>query len=316
LSAAGPLVVGSRTGKGRPMAWLCVLLAPAWGCGADAVITLGQGPVPAFADDGRRVAAINAEQDDESATLTEDLLEIYFSSTRSGGPGQGDVWRATRSSRTEPFGTPTLLAAANSPDRETSPAISSDGLTLWVGSNRERPGGDIDIWRITRSSRELDDWGPIENVVELNSDADDLPRPLARGGLVMPLTSRRGGQASFQTYLASRTAADAPFDSILPLTSLWQDGASMLEAFMSEDGLLIFFSREAAAGAADIFMAWRRSPQRDFGDVVPLAQVNTADDERDPWLSPDGQRFFFASNRRRATALDIYATSVELPRLE
>jgi WD40 repeat protein len=315
LISAAVLAGAARAEPGLSTRWL-LAFALTSGCGADAVITLGQGPVPAFSDAGRRVAAINSEQDDSGATLTEDLLEIYFTSQRAGGPGQGDVWRATRASRTEPFGAATLLEPANSADRETSPAIEPDGLTLWLGSDRGQPGGDLDIWRMRRSSREADDWGPLENIVELNSDADDLPRPPTLGGLVMPIASRRGGQATLQTYLASRPAEDAAFDNVRPLTELWQDGISMLDAFLSSDGLLLFYAREEAAGEGDIFMASRRSPEREFRDVVPLSDLNTADAERDPWLSADGKRFFFSSNRRRATALDIYATSVELPRFE
>jgi hypothetical protein len=131
----------------------------------------------------------------------------------------------------------------------------------------------------------------------------------------MPIASRRDGPI-YQTYLASRLAANAPFDAAQPLTDLWQDGTQMEDPFLTEDGLLLFFNRQDQARQGDLFMTWRPSPDQEFRDMVPLVTVNTAADERDPWLSADGQRLFFSSDRRPSTRRDIYATSVELPRFE
>jgi hypothetical protein len=300
---------------GAGKAWAVLLLAAGWGCGPDDVITLGQAPVPAFADAGRRVAAINSADDDDSATLTADLLAIYFSSRRPGGRGGADIWRAIRASRAEAFDPPTLVDAVNSEQDEINPVISPDGLTLWLGSDRASGAGEVDIWRTTRSSRTLEDWTSLENEAALNSPADDLPRPLAQAGLAMPIASRRDGP-TYQTYLATRPAAGAPFAAVRPLTYLWQDGIQMADAFLTEDGLLLFFNRQEQAGQGDLFMTWRSSLEQEFRDLVPLVTVNTAADERDPWLSADGLRLFFSSDRRPSTRLDIYATSVELPRFE
>src|SRR5262245_28394490 len=55
---------------------------------------------------------------DDDPTLTADLLEIYFNSLRAGGPGLGDVWKATRASPTFPFGTPVPVTQLNSPSVE------------------------------------------------------------------------------------------------------------------------------------------------------------------------------------------------------
>jgi WD40 repeat protein len=279
------------------------------------VVTLGQAPVPLFADAGRRVAAINSGDADEDPTLTADLLQIYFSSRRPGGRGDADIWHAARASRADAFDAPALVEAVNSEDDELSPVISPDGLTLWVASNRASGAGNVDVWRSTRSSRTLEDWSPLENETALNSPEDDLPRPLAQAGLVMPIASRRDGPL-YQTYLASRPAAHAPFVAVRPLTLLSQEDAQMEDAFLTEDGLLLFFNRQAQAGQGDLFMTWRASLDQEFRDLVPLVTVNTAADERDPWLSADGLRLFFSSDRRPSTRLDIYATSVELPRFE
>lgn len=287
-------------------------------CGADAIITLGQeSPLPAFTDAGRRVRFINEEREDEAnPTFTADLLEIYFTSGRAGGSGGGDVWYATRLSRVDPFDPPRPLALVNSEQVESSAAISADGLTLYVGSDRPHgaSGGDMNIWRATRSSRESA-WGPMQYVEELNTEWDDQPRPLALGGLAMVLVSRREGE-DYQTYLATRPGAGAKFDTIQPLRELWVGGTSVNDAFMMEDGMVVLFSRQAEGGHADLYMAWRDSLRDGFGEAAPLAPVNTSADERDPWVSADGERLFFASDRRDGMAFDIYGTKIVLPRFE
>jgi hypothetical protein len=282
-------------------------------CGGD-VLTLGQGsPQPAFGDGGRRVANINTiEFDEDSPTLTGDLLEIYFTSDREGGAGGVDVWYATRNDRTEAFGLPTALGAANSSADEMSPAISADGLTLWFGSARPGGAGGLDIWRITRSSPDST-WGAIENVVALNSSADDIPRPLGQGALVMPFASKRAA-AEYQTYFGLRDDSPEEFYAVEPALSSWAAGARAMDACMSEDGLLLFFNGNAD-GTSDLYFAWRPTVAEAFGSPTLLPEINSAFDERSPWLSSDATRFFFASDRRDG-GRDIYATWMDVPAFE
>jgi hypothetical protein len=288
------------------------------GCGADAIVTLGQNePLPTFTDAGRRVRFVNDENEDEAdPTFTEDLLQIYFTSSRPGGPGGDDVWYATRLAREDAFEPPRLVPGINSEQDETSPAISADGLTLYVGS--DRPYGpserNMNIWRATRESTESS-WGLPVYVEGLNSVRDDIPRPLALDGLAMPLASRRDGP-DYQTYLATRPDVAAELAAVEPLSELWTPGTSTLDAFMTNDGMMVFFNREPAEGQGELYMAWRTSLDESFGEAVPLPLVNTSADERDPWVSADGQRLFFASDRRDGEALDIYGTKIQLPRFE
>jgi hypothetical protein len=293
----------------------CLLIAAWIGVGCSSVTrTLGEGtPVPSFGDAGRPVAAINDTADDSSPTLTADLLEIYFASTR-GAAGQSDLWFATRSSRADAFDAPKPIENLNTEETETSPAISLDGLTLWFASDRAGGAGGLDIWQSTRSARDAD-WGAPVNVAELNGSSDDLPRPPAQDGLVMPFTSQRDAAPAYQTYLARRDTTGSAFGEITPVSELWQDGASMRDAFLTEDGLLLFFDLENN-GSGDLYMAWRRSPQDPFEPALRLDAVNTDANEQAPWVNTDGTRFFFGSARRPETGLDIYATTLDLPRFE
>ena len=73
---------------------------------------------------------------------------------------------------------------------------------------------------------------------------------------------------------------------------------STVDAFLTDDGLTLFYSSSPPEGAGDLFVAWRRTTSDPFTLSAPLDDLNTpAHAERDPWLSPDGQTFFFTSDR-------------------
>lgn len=296
-----------RVGALARAAALLVLCA----CGSEDVVTLGRAvPDPQFgAEGGRPLANINSAVADQTPSLTEDLLDIYFTSNRP-GPGQGDIWHAHRASREEAFDAATLESDLSTAARELSPAVSRDGLTLYLASDRPGSSGGLDIWRSERPSR-VAAWGELQLVPDLNSMSDDFPRPLAQRELVMPLASKRDGGVT-QIFLATRASLDAPFE-VEPLRL--QSAAGMAGGFLSEDGRLLFFHRGADGG--DLYVTWRHSTEEPFDDdPLPLDAVNSLSMERDPWVSSDQTRFFFSSDRQPETSLDIFATTLDLPVFE
>jgi hypothetical protein len=230
----------------------------------------------------------------DNPTLTGDLLEIYFSSTRA-GLGDADVWFARRDSISEPFGSPQLVTSASSNAFDTSPAISPDGLTLWLGSNRDG-AYKVDIYETTRPNRDTDQWYPPRNLERPpNSEEDDIPRPLGQHGQVMPLASRRDGPA-YATYFAAR-GADGVFGPPQAMPELAVEGRSISDGCLTNDGLILLFNAELAENQGDLYLARRSSTAVPFEAPIPLDQLNTAGDDRDPWLSPDESRLFFSSDR-------------------
>jgi hypothetical protein len=284
-------------------------------CGGE-LVRLGTGDAePTFGDAGQSVRNLNQERNNEyDPTLTDDLLEIFFISDRSGGLGGKDVWHAVRTDRREPFGPPEPVPNANSPADEEGVAVSGDGRTLWVGSRREGGQGGIDIWCTSRTDPK-GTWEDLEPVEVLNSDADDLPRPPGQGGAVLPIASNREGRGLFQTFLARRSGLHQEFSPPgRDVDYLWQPDASMEDGFLTDDGLHLFFRRAALGGEGTLYVTWRTTIEEPFrNDPVRLDLVNSGYDDRDPFISADRTRFFFASDRRNAASLDIYATRIELP---
>src|SRR5688572_17089779 len=249
------------------------------------------------------VAGLQSPVKDDNPTLTADLREIYFTSTRE---GNADVYVATRSSDDEPFGEPVRVAAVSSDEDDASPAIALDGQTLWVGLDTEDDDvEDTDIWFVSRLPN--GGWSALESATSLNSSAKDIPRqPAGSAALtIMPLGSQRNSD-DYQTFFASRSSGGG-FGVPAPIPEL-EPWTRVVDGFLTQDLLTLFFSSGEGEDKGDLFVVSRPSLAAPFGEPVALEGINTDDDERDPWLSPDGRRLFFTSNR--SDSHDIYEAAV------
>ena len=281
---------------------------------------LGYGvPPPYHFDVPRPVAELTADTKSDNPTLTADLLEIVFTTDRVSG--NSDIWTARRSSPSLPFDPPTAIAELNLDTFETSSAISADGLTLWFGSDRPGSVGLTDIWVSGRATRTAA-WSTPVNVLGLNTAAEDIPRPPGQHGLVMPLASTALTPFNYQTFLSARAGQGAPFGERAVIAELAHPDSSTVDAFLTDDGLTLFYASAPNATApdatapdggagptTDLVVAWRRSTSEKFDFTQPLSDLNTAGDERDPWLTPDGRTLYFTSDRDGV--LSIYTAAVK-----
>ena len=89
---------------------------------------------------------------DARASVTNDGLTIFWDSTRTGSLGGPDLYYATRSSTSEPFGTAVHLQALSSPAFDARPYISKDGTFLTFSSGRAgSESAAPDMWFAARS---------------------------------------------------------------------------------------------------------------------------------------------------------------------
>jgi Tol biopolymer transport system component len=241
--------------------------------------------------------------DDDKPTLTSDRLEIYFLSTRDGGPGGGDVWKSTRSDVSSVWAAPSLVAEVSSASHEKSPAVSGDGLTLWVASDRDGGQGGLDIYVSTRDDR-ASPWSTPTVVPALNSKGDEIPRPPGQGGLVMPLAVRPPSATEYQIAFSGRTTPTSEWASPTMLTEI-DTADTDVDGFLGADGLVLHFSSDRLnQGDQDLFVASRAGTGAPFGGIAPIPELNSPHDDRDPWLAPDGSEIFFSSDR--SGSLKIY----------
>ena len=66
---------------------------------------------------------------------------------------------------------------------------------------------------------------------------------------------------------------------------------------MSADERTMFYSRAKTGTDFDIWTSERMSPQDAFGAEVLVPELSTTHNERPGWLSPDGCRLYFGSDR-------------------
>lgn len=296
-----------RTIVARVALTLLALSSPA--CSEAGVVVLGDREAPRYRFDPPEVVgelAVPAKTD--NPTLTADLLEIFFTSERDGIPA--DIFVATRSERDASFGPAERIDALSAPGVETSPAVSADGLTLWFASDRAGGHGDLDIWVATRSAREAA-WSVPVNLDALNSSAKDIPRPIGQHARVMPMASDRNTRGYYEVLFASRSQRSAPFTAPVRVPEIAFPGQSTVDGFLSDDGLTLFYVTGPEFGPADLYVASRRSTSDPFERGVPLDDLNTPSDERDPWLSADGREFYFSSDRSGQYAIYVAAAHRE-----
>jgi hypothetical protein len=270
--------------RGRWLALLC-------GLGACGEVESDPPPFPdgTFAAPRLLLELSDPAQEDDP-TLTDDMLEIYFASTRATGQaGNADIWRSTRPGVTDPWSAPVLVDELNTTRNDENPGISGDGLTLWLSSNRD---SGIDIYVSTRGDRGQR-WSTPVRVAELSSAVDDLGAEPARSRLRIALygdNPRRLFESTRDSATAAWTAP-APIDALnLPATE------NNLSGFFVGDLELWFSStRPGGLGLHDIYRAVRPSIGEPFGTPTPVPGINSRFRDDDPWLSPDGHTLYFTS---------------------
>ncbi len=228
---------------------------------------------------------------DDDPTLTEDGLELYINTTRG---GNADVYVSARGSTTAPWPEPVYVPLVSSTANETTPEVSADGLAMIVSSDRAGSFGGNDLWLSTRNARG-DAWGMAERIDELCSTFNDTAGSMTPDKRVMVFSSTRINGAP-DLFITKRDTDSSPWGPPVSLDAVntpGHDGSPSLSA----DGLTLYLDTDRG-GTLDIYMARRGTRDEDFGPAVPVTEVSsTTAFDADPWISVDGRRLVFQSNR-------------------
>ena len=302
-----------------------------------AAIVIGSGSAKAdftFGEPVNMGPPINGPDDMWGQCLSRDGLELYFSSNRPGGYGGYDLWVSKRESTRDEWGPPTNLGSpANSPYDECMPCPSADGLTLYFSDGhlpydnaKLRPGrlgGDGDIWKLTRQTRD-EPWGAAVNIGPgINSNSVHTLGPsISVDGLSLYFQSRRPGTKGVcNLMVATRTSISDPFANPVFLRTLNSSAADWMPD-ISPDGLVLFFvsARPGGGGGTSRYRLWMTT-RKSILDPLPSPQVlppyvNVGGSEwfsgcYDPSLSSDGSTLYFMSDRPGGIGLfDMWQVSI------
>jgi len=103
-------------------------------------------------------------------------------------------------------------------------------------------------------------------------------------------------------FIASRAVRTDAFANVRPLSEL-NSLDQEYRAFMSDDGLNIFFDRQDSSTGYHILTAVRSSPAAQFGAAAPVASVNDMGGNYEPFLTPEGM---YLGSERGGNLSDLF----------
>jgi len=245
---------------------------------------------------------VNSSADDSGPSVSADGLSLFFTSNRSGGQGNLDLWVTTRAVVSDPWGPPVNLGpTVNSSSPDGMPSISANGLELNFTSDRPGGRGSADTWVTTRETV-TDPWGsPINLGSVVNSSYIEFAPTISSDGLEFYFGSTRpGGYAGDEIWVAKREDRDAPWSEPVNLGPTVNSPSMDATGCISSDGSALFFhsDRSGGYGWIDIWVTRRTTSEGVWNTPVNLGPViNMSGFNGNPGISADGSTLYFASNR-------------------
>lgn len=212
---------------------------------------------------------VNDRKHDAQPSMSSDGRTLYFSSTRSGGYGENDIYvtHLTKNGWSTPQN---LGGVINTPGREEGVFIHPDNQTLYFSSDGHPGLGDNDIFM---SKRQPDGtWGkPVNLGYPINTAKDEFDFTVdAMGGYAYMTSDREGGfgdwdiykfklPESFKpdpvTYMAGKTfdsETNAPLSAHFELLEL-EKGTKVVESNANSNGRFLVclpYGKEYALNAS------------------------------------------------------------------
>jgi hypothetical protein len=250
-------------------------------------------PVPGLTPgDGTSVSAVR---------LSRDSLTAYFQGDGRGDQtGYNDLYTASRTTLTLPFGNIGLLAGTgiDTTADEFDPTVSGNGLVLVFG--RAQPGGDpVHLFRATRATPSIP-FADVEPLADTNdpSTMDDTTPFLREDGAKLYFASTRVASDGIDLYEAPST--DAGFGAPTPIDEVNTTFSELAPVVTPDDQTLYFGSDRSdgnARGGYDIWVATRISASAGFSQPMNVTELNSDALELPTFVTADGCTLYFSSTR-------------------
>jgi len=150
---------------------------------------------------------VNSSAAEGCPAISDDGLELYFWSTRSGGFGSYEIWVSRRETKEDEWSQAVHLGATiNSSAADLCTDVSPDGMSLiFVSARPGGYGGDIgDLWLARRPTINAP-WGPSVNLGPIvnGSSNENGPCLSADGSVLYYSSDRPGGRGSQDMWQVS-----------------------------------------------------------------------------------------------------------------
>ncbi|MGE0872020.1 MAG: TolB family protein [Kofleriaceae bacterium] len=183
-----------------------------------------------------------------------------------------------------PWTAPVRVAELSSTEADYSPAISADGLSLMLQSEREGLEG---LYEARRQST-ADPFDPPELCAQISSPSTDSHPTISSDGLTLYFLSDRGGE--FQLYVATRPTRSSELAN--PQLVASTAGFSLTGPSLSGDGTELFVTVTFAS--ADLGHITGLDQPEATLDLI--SELNTAGTDGFPSISGDGLALFWEGN--------------------
>jgi len=184
---------------------------------------------------------------DTGPSITSNNQAMFFSSDRSGGLGDTDIW-VSNSGVVGNAG-----AVVNSAFNDVAPDIDSTGLFMFFHSDRT---GDKDLYVAKRDV--IGPWDTLGSLAAVNTGFAEVAPTISSDGLSLYFASNRaGGFGGFDLYLSTRSDTDSFFGAGVNLgagiNSIYDD----MGPSISSDGSTLYFdsNRSGGFGGFDIYQS-------------------------------------------------------------
>ena len=207
-----------------------------------------------------------------------------------------------------------LGPVVNSTAAELGPALSGDGLSLYISVTKPGGFGAMDIW-VSQRPTVSDAWGAAVNLgATINTGSTEFVPAFSEDGHWMFFASdRTGGSGAQDIYRSYRADVhddfgwQAPTNLGAALNSNVDDNAS---TYFDNGGhpQLIFGSGRLGGAARDLFLS-EQAPDGSWGPPTLIPELSGPTTENRPSIRRDGLEIFFYSDRPGGAGTDLWTAT-------
>ncbi|GHT12929.1 cell envelope biogenesis protein OmpA [Bacteroidia bacterium] len=241
---------------------------------------------------------VNTKHDEGVCTFTHDFQTMYFTQCVNSGSDVGcHIYTATYDDEGQLWENVERVKLADTASNSVHPSLSNDELELYFSSNREGGLGGMDIWKVTRSNGNSDEWSqPVNLGPDINTEHDETFPYIHANGTLYFASDGHAGFGGLDIFKARSIEGGWEVVNMgFPINSSADDFAMIME---TEQEAGYFSSRRLnARGGDDIYRFVR--PDAKFMFVGKVKNYETSQpmaDTRVSMISNTGESLQITSN--------------------